>query len=253
MKRTHFKIGDKVTIQPNFFCGKREVRSRIVRTITDLRLTREGWWKATVTGDKEGKLIRGLNISWLQRLDGEKFKRKITPKQHEKMRALFKKGYSIYHIARVFRCWPNTVWTHVYDLSPSRKITPQERNLFTKFSKLSDTDVLKIRKLALNGYGSPQLAKMYGLSQSAVLGIINGKTYRWVQGPTKKEKLNPIDMDRIKRKTDLRPGTKVGTKQSVPRGTLIDLAEKYQVAPCTIRRWFVRGKLKKIETYRKVN
>jgi transposase-like protein len=176
-------------------------------------------------------------------MTNSKFRSKITIAQQEAMRELFKTGYGISYIARRFKCWPNTVWNHVYDLSPPRKISAKEKNQYTKNSSLTDKDVIQIRRLALQGMKSPQIKKLYNISQSAALGIVNGKSYRWVEGPTRKGFLKPLVMNRVKRTTNLHPGAKPGSKQSVPSGSLKTLAKKYGVAPCTIRRWVLKGKI----------
>lgn len=176
-------------------------------------------------------------------MNKSKYARKITPQQREKMRELFKKGYGIHFIAREFKCWPNAVWNHVYDLSTPRKVSLKEKNHFTKNSKLTDLDILRIRNMATRGMVAKKIGEMFKISQSATIGIINGRTYRWVEGTTKKGSLKPIKIDRIRRKTDLRPGTRPGSKRTVPSGTLIKLAKKHHVAPCTIRRWIVKGKI----------
>jgi hypothetical protein len=152
-------------------------------------------------------------------MTNSKFRSKITIAQQEAMRELFKTGYGISYIARRFKCWPNTVWNHVYDLSPPRKISAKEKNQYTKNSSLTDKDVIQIRRL------------------------VNGKSYRWVEGPTRKGFLKPLVMNRVKRTTNLHPGAKPGSKQSVPSGSLKTLAKKYGVAPCTIRRWVLKGKI----------
>jgi hypothetical protein len=172
-----------------------------------------------------------------------KYGRKITPEQREKMRELFRSGYGIGFIARKFKCWPNTVWNHVYDLSPPRKVSIKEKNHYTRNSTLTDMDIIRIREMSARGQGSMQIARTFEISQSAAIGIINGKTYRWVESKTQKGFLKPIEIERIRRKTDLRPGAKLGSKQSVPSGTLKKLAIKHHVAPCTIRRWVVKGKI----------
>jgi len=177
-------------------------------------------------------------------MTGLKFRSKITPPQREIMRELFGKGYGIHYIARKFKCWPNAVWNHVYDLSTPRKITAEEKKHYTKNSKLKEADVIRIRQMAVQGIGSLQIGNIYHISQSATLGIINGKTYRWIKSPTAKGLLIPIELDHIKRKTDLRPGAKLGSKQSVPSGTLKKLAKKHHVASCTIRRWILKGKIR---------
>jgi len=188
-------------------------------------------------------------IKQTKHLEGQsKFRSKITPSQRDQMRCLFKQGFGIYYIARNFKCWPNTVWNHVYDLSTPRKISLKEKKHFTKNSKLTDADVIRIRQMAEQGTGSQQIGNLYGISQSATLGIINGKTYRWVESPTQKGFLKPVEMKRIKRKTDLRPGTKSGSKRSMPRGTLKKLAKKYSVASCTICRWIKKGKIQRPKT-----
>jgi hypothetical protein len=172
-----------------------------------------------------------------------KYGRKITPEQREKMRELFKNGFGIHFIARKFKCWPNAVWNHVYDLSPPRKVSIKEKIHFTRNSGLTDMDIVSIREMATRGYGSTHIARVFGISQSAAIGIINGKTYRWVESKTQKGLLKPIEIERTRRKTDLRPGAKLGSKQSVPSGTLKKLAKKHHVATCTIRRWIVKGKI----------
>ncbi len=176
-------------------------------------------------------------------MNKSKYGRKITPQQREKMRELFQNGYGTYFIARKFKCWPNAVWNHVYDLSPPRKISPEEKEHYMKNSKLTDMDVVRIREMSARGYGSSDIARIFKISRSAAVGIVNGKTYRWVESETLKGSLKPIEIERMRRKTDLRPGAKPGSKQSVPQGTLIKLAKKHHVATCTIRRWIVKGKI----------
>jgi DNA invertase Pin-like site-specific DNA recombinase len=176
-------------------------------------------------------------------MNKSKYAKKITPHQRKKMRELFKNGYGIHFISRKFNCWPNTVWNHVYDLSTPRKISQKEKEHFTKNSKLKDDDILQIRRMAKQGQSSTDIAKIFGISQSAIIGIVNGKTYRWVESETQKGLLIPIQIERIRRKTDLRPGAKLGSKPSVKPGTLTKLAKKYKVAPSTIHRWLLKGKI----------
>jgi hypothetical protein len=173
-----------------------------------------------------------------------KFRRKFSWQQRAKIRQLFDDGYGICYLARKFKCWPNAIWTIVYDLAIPRKATKKEQEHFLKSSKVTIDDVIEIRKLAKQGYGSPFFAKMYGISQTTALNIMNGKTYRWLKGYTKKGFLNPIKIGRIRRKTDKKSGAKPGVKKTVPRGTLITLSKKYHVKPCTICRWISKGKIK---------
>jgi hypothetical protein len=172
-----------------------------------------------------------------------KFRRKFSLQQRMKIRQLYDDGYGMCYLARKFKCWPNAIWAMVYDLATPRKASKKEQAHFIRSSKVTIDDVIEIRRLAKQGHGSPFFAKMYGISQTTALNIMNGKTYRWLKGYTKKGFLNPIKISRIRRKTDLKPGAKPGIKKTVPRGMLIILSKKYKVAPCTICRWIHKGKI----------
>jgi hypothetical protein len=173
-----------------------------------------------------------------------KYNPKFSALQVQDMRKLFEEGYGIGYIARKFNCYPNTVWHHVFDLSTPRIITKKEKELFTHNSKLSVKDVCKIRNLGLKGVSSADVGLSFGISETCALGIMKGKTYRWVEGPISKGEITPISIPKEIRKTDLKSGIKTGQKRSVKSGVLIRLGKKYGVAPCTIRRWIVKGKIK---------
>jgi hypothetical protein len=174
----------------------------------------------------------------------KKYKAKFNPLQIQDMRKLFEEGYGIGYIARKYDCWTNAVWHHVYDLSTPRIVSKKEKNLFTKNSKLNINDIRKIRRLGLSGVSAADIGQSFNISETAALGIMKGKTYRWVEGAVSNGEITPIDIPKEKRKTDLKSGIKVGQKRSVKSGVLVKLGKKYGVKPCTIRRWVLKGKLK---------
>lgn len=173
-----------------------------------------------------------------------KYRKKYNISQIEEMRRLFCKGYAVSHIARKFDCWPNAVWNHVYSLDPPRKLTTENIKRIMRNSKLTVSQVKTIRKSNL---GSNSIAEIYGISSSCALGILKGKTYRFVEGPCRDGNLEPLDLPRSDRKTDLKRGAKKGQPRSVRSGTLVVLAKKYNVKPCTIRRRILAGKIGKSE------
>lgn len=174
-----------------------------------------------------------------------KYRPRFNFEQINQMKTLYENGYGIGYIARQFKCYPNNVWHHVYRLDIPRQISRTEKKQYAKHSKLTEKEIIKIRNC---GRGSPYVAKMYNISQSCALGILNGKMYRWIKSTTRKnESIVPIDFPKIKRKTDLKPGLRKGQPRSVPHGTLILLSKKYKVAPCTIRRWILKKKINKKE------
>jgi hypothetical protein len=177
-------------------------------------------------------------------LENSKFHSKITLSQRDKMRKLFEDGYSICFIARKFKCWPNTVWHHVYKLSTPRVISKKEEKLFTNNSKLTKKQIIEIRN---SGLGSIYISRIYNISPTTALGILSGKTYRWVESKTSKEFLVPLEIPKEIRITDLKRGAKKGQQRSVKSGTLVVLGKKYKVAPCTIRRRILKGKISKKE------
>ena len=158
-------------------------------------------------------------------------KAKFNEAQIQKMRDLFEMGFTVAYIARKFDCWPNAVWHHVFDLSVPRKLADKEIALYKKNSILTDKQVLDIRKLAINGLGSDTLASLYNISKSSALSILKGKTYRWLESETSSGPIFPIKIDKIKRKSDLKPGIKPGQKKQIKNGVLLQLAFHPPCAP----------------------
>lgn len=174
----------------------------------------------------------------------KKYKAKFNPLQIQEMRKLFEDGYGIGYIARKFDCWTNAVWHHVYDLSTPRIVTKKEKKLYTRNSILTVKDICKIRQSGLSGVSAADIGQSFNISETTALGIIKGKTYRWVKGSVSIGEITPIDIPKEKRKTDLKSGLRPGQKRSVKSGVLVKLGKKYGVEPCTIRRWVLKGKLK---------
>lgn len=86
-------------------------------------------------------------------------------------------------------------------------------------SKLTDEDVLEIREARARGVGSKSLAERYGVSQKAIWGITNGRTWKHVAGPlTKGWRRRGMDRDAKKDILSLRSLGKTYTEISVALG-----------------------------------
>jgi DNA invertase Pin-like site-specific DNA recombinase len=169
---------------------------------------------------------------------------KFNADQIKRMRYLYDQGYALRYIARKFNCNPHAVWHRVYDLSPPQKLSAKIKRHYLRNSKLTEVDVRKIRILAVKqGINAVEIGKIYGISQSTALAIINGKTFRWINGETKKGMIEVIEYN-YRPKTDLKCGPKPGSKSKVKQGVLIKYAKQYGVKPCTICRWMKKGKFK---------
>lgn len=172
------------------------------------------------------------------------YNKRHTQNQINQMRQLVNDGYGIHYVARRFECCANSVFYHVYDLIPPKKISNKDQKRFLKNSNLTISKVKQIRKLNLErNVSASQLAKRFDISQTAALGIINGRTFRWVAGKTKKGEIVPVEYEYIS-KTDLKRGPKKGSTRRVKNGVLHKYAKKYGVKNCTICRWIKKGKLK---------
>jgi hypothetical protein len=118
---------------------------------------------------------------------------------------------------------------------------------------LTEKQVLKIRELSYKDkkiYHSAKIAEMFGIGATAALGIIRGKTFRWVGSwtrPHDKEEpvyLKPRKAGRETRISDKKRGRKIGQKITVQPGALLKLAKKYKVSPSSVCRWIKKGKIK---------
>lgn len=174
--------------------------------------------------------------------------RRFTVLQRQKMRSLFQEGYALSFIARKFDCRPVAVWNNVFDLSPATCFSPIKSKWAMNTARISIANVKKIRARVLKGIKSTEASQLYGISESAALGIIKGKTFRWVPGWTRPYAetfvyLQPMDLPEPERKTDKVRGAKLGSAWSVKKGELIRLAKKHNVSTSTICRWKKKGKL----------
>lgn len=173
-----------------------------------------------------------------------KYRSKNTPEVVQQMRKMAEEGYALQYLARKFNCQPNAVLHRVYDVIPARKATTVQKKKYLERSKLTVDDVNKIRSLAVkSGINAVELGRMYGVSQTTALSVVNGKTFRWVPGMTLKGLIRPIDYD-PKFKTDRTRGAKTGTKQAVKSGVLKKYAKIHGVSASTICKWLKSGKLK---------
>jgi hypothetical protein len=175
--------------------------------------------------------------------------RRLTPIQKKEMRDLFLNGYAISYIARMFDCRPVAVWNNVFDIDPPTTFSKTRQAWALNASKISVSDVKRIRSKVKQGISSGVAAKLYGISESAALAIIRGKTFRWVPGWTRPYTdrlvyLDPIDLPKETKKTDLVRGCKLGSFHTVESGALIKQAKKYNVSTSTICRWRQKGKIK---------
>lgn len=171
------------------------------------------------------------------------YKSKFNKNQVLKMREMAEKGFALSYIARKFSCCTNAVVHRVFSCIPPRKVSKEKQKLYLRNSKLSPDDVKRIRKLGLEGMDAVAIGKIYGISQTASLAIINGKTFRWIPGNTLSGYIKPISYDPML-KTDKVRGHKRGSKRRVKNGILLKYAEKYNVSPSTICRRISRGALK---------
>lgn len=163
----------------------------------------------------------------------------------EKMRALYKEGYCIEEIARIFKCRTNAVMHHVYDL-----VVPCI-TMIRSNSKLTEKQVNAIRKLFIKKKVVASLiAEEFNISQSTVLNVAHGIFYRWVPGEViDKDGMIHVIPKGFHTKTLLnkigvrKSGPNNKTKRLVRAGVLIPLAKKHKVATCTISRWMRNGRM----------
>ena len=173
-----------------------------------------------------------------------KYCSKLSQKDVMKMKRLTEEGLAIQYIARLFGCRPNAVYYRVYDTMPPRVFTETEKLKSLRMSKLSVAKVKRIRKLAVEkGIDAVSLAKKFNVSQTAILGIVNGRTFRWIEGETKKGYLKPIEYKNIVT-SDKRRGHKIGGKRRVKHGVLLKYAKKYGIHTSTACRWIKKGRIK---------
>ena len=169
---------------------------------------------------------------------------KFSSKQVKEIRDLYFQGYALRYIARKFDCNANAIWHRVFDLNIPKMVTSKIKKHYLRNSKLTEKDVRTIRELAIKRrMNAVQIGRMYGLSQTAALSIINGKTFRWIAGVTKKGKIELVEYNE-RPISDQKGGPKIGSKQKVKPGVLLKYSQKYNVMPCTICRWIKKGKLK---------
>jgi|GEM_PF-3994329 len=172
-----------------------------------------------------------------------KFCSKFKPSQVKEMKELAAKGYAIAYIARLFNCCQNAVSNRVFMDIPPKAISLRKQKLFMRYSNLTVKQVQAIRKAGLEGVSSVELSKKYNISQTTALGIIRGKTFRWLPGKTKSGEIIPIEYT-ASIISDKRRGAKKKSKKLVKSGVLIKYAKKYDVDTSTICRWIRKGKLK---------
>lgn len=167
---------------------------------------------------------------------------KLGRKEVSEIRALFKEGYAENYISRRYGVYPNTIRNIIYDLRGAGR-----RN---KSCLFTDKQVKQIRDLViLKGMPSKTVAQKFKYPERTVLDVVRGRTYRWVSGWIRPEMGRLVYhhapmIESIRGITDQKPGAKKGTKREVKNGELIRVAKIFNVKPCTIRRWIVRGKLK---------
>lgn len=168
--------------------------------------------------------------------------------EKQKMRNMFVEGYALSYIARKFACRPVAVWNNVFDLSPSMVFSKEKQKWAMNVSTVSIKIVKKIRSKVPRVITSKEAAEMAGISQSAALAIIRGKTFRWIPGWTRPYKdilvyLEPEEYPHEIKKTDKVRGCKKGSIRTAKSGELIKLAKKYKVSTTTICRWRKKGKM----------
>ena len=114
-----------------------------------------------------------------------KFARRMSFVQKDQMRKMFVEQYAISCIARKFKCRQNTVWNNVFDLDKNYTLSKERKIRAITHSKLKVEQVKLIRSLSYKDrkkYNAIALAKLYKVSQSTILGVVRGKTFRWVDG-----------------------------------------------------------------------
>jgi predicted DNA-binding protein YlxM (UPF0122 family) len=202
--------------------------------------------------DQWSKILLDLSEKEIKRKS--KFGRRMTESQKNKMREMFTEGYALGHIARKFACCVNTVWNNVFYLdkvsSDSEKVncytlSKKKIDCAIKCSKLTAKQILAIRSLShkdRDKYNAIALSKIYCVNQSTILGIVRGRTFRWVGGwtqPLRTEPavyLTPTVEVRLEGKTDAVFGPRKGSKMFYHGGELKRLAEKEGVDPTTMCR-----------------
>lgn len=95
----------------------------------------------------------------------------------EKMRNLYNEGYCIEEIARRFKCRPNAVMHHIYDL------TIPCRTMARNNSKLTKKQIQSIRQSFIKKKESAaSISRKFEVSATTVLNIVHGIFYRWIPG-----------------------------------------------------------------------
>lgn len=182
-----------------------------------------------------------------------KYSRRLTQIQKGKIRDLHQEGYSMGYIARKFRCQINTVWNNVFDLDPAYTLSEARKACAIKCSKLTVPEVLEIRELSHKNkkkYNAIALAERFGVSQTTILGVIRGKTFRWLGSwirPRDDDSdiyLEPLNEIRPPVMSDLTPGPKKGSHKQFKRGTILKIANAMNLSPSSICRKIKSGKIK---------
>lgn len=173
-----------------------------------------------------------------------KYCSKLSPNDVLRMRKMAEKGLAIQDIARQFKCRPNAVYHRVYDVIPPRIFTDVEIKKSLRMSKLTIAKVRKIRELSVKkGVDAVSLAKKYNVSPTTILGIVNGKTFRWIEGETRKGYIKPIEY-KATIISDKKRGTKKGTRKTLKNGTLLKYAKKHGIHKSTVCKQIKNGKIK---------
>lgn len=189
-----------------------------------------------------------------------KFARRMPVLQKDGMRRMFMDGYAIGCIARRYKCYVNTVWNNVFDLDGNYTLSEKKKKKAIEHSKLSVIQIRLIRELSYKNrrrYNAIFLSKKYCVNQTTILGIVRGRTFRWVGGwtcPVRGEPwhyLNPSNEVRSKGITDVKFGPKPGSKFHYHGGELTKLARKCGVSLSTMCRRMKRLRMKKLAKEKK--
>jgi len=159
------------------------------------------------------------------------------------MRKLVEDGFAIHYIARKFECRANAVWFHVFDLIPPQKLSKEQQKRNLRGSNLTISKVQRIRKMGVKDkIPANAIARIFGISNTAALSIIKGRTFRWIPGETLSGEIIPIEYE-YTAKTDRKRGPKMGSKKRVRAGVLKKYGKIHGVDASTVCKWVKQGKL----------
>jgi len=166
----------------------------------------------------------------------------LSNKQVKNIRQLYIDGYSISFIARKYKMKVPSIQYRVFDLTRPIALNKNDKRIVQ--CKFSENEILEIRSQYINDKKSAkQIAIERKVGHSTILGIVNGRTYRWIKGKTAKCIIKPKKEKLSRRICDIPLGAKKNTKQKIKRGGLTYLMNRYNISRSTAWIWVQKEKV----------